>query len=619
MRSKRPETPWWLRRPNPNASSAPPLPPEAIRYLQEEDKRRWAHIEALHKKHAVESSPIPEAAPIADDVTNNVAGTAPSPPPPEPEVLSPPPAPTVVENPVVADDAPPSSALSSDAPPSINQALDAIAQFIRGYLVCTDHQLTLLVLWVVHTYCFDLFPATPYLNVSSPEKQSGKSVCLQVLNLLCSKPWMPAGVAKSRIMGRIANSQPTLLLDDWNTVFHAASSPSPDAQPIVGFFNAGSTGAYRDASSPENDSSPLIFCPKVFAGLGDLPASLADRCIPIALKRKKPNEPAHPFWPELGRPKATRLVEPLPAWIKKNGEDLMLTAFDFLYASSPGEILMRQREFVAPLFAIAKLAGGKWLRKLRNALRKTFNPGPVDPPTIGLQLLTDIRAYFAREHDPPKIHSAPLLDYLNRLEDRSWKTKQKRLTPNSMRTILRDFSIEETGPQAIGDKNLRGFTFRHFSDSWQRYLPRLSSTRSPQVVTVVAADTQVAAKVSQIEPQVVTDQPQAVIHHPQGVNSDPQDVITNVQGVITEAEGVINHPQGVIHSQSGKEIPNVFNICANQPANSNAFQPKQVPGPEQPAGKDSVDGDAGGGGHDTEDRQNREDQSTTSESSLPAP
>src|SRR5207248_1084249 len=71
-------------------------------------------------------------------------------------------------------------------PPALSptQMLDHVVEEIRQYLVCSDHQLTVLALWVLHTYCHRSFPVTPYLNICSAENQSGKSICLQLLCML---------------------------------------------------------------------------------------------------------------------------------------------------------------------------------------------------------------------------------------------------------------------------------------------------------------------------------------------------------------------------------------------------------------------------------------------------
>ena len=307
-------------------------------------------MEATHKKYVLQAE-LSESAPLEESAAGHAAPDAYSTPPPEPPASSA----GVVTNSVVTNEAPPAATPDTGPQPPeqppIGQTLDAMAQFIRKHLVCSGHQLTVLVLWIVHTYCYDYFPATPYLNIFSPEKQSGKSLCLQLLNILCCKPWMvtPGGTAKSGIMKGIAGSQPTLLLDDWHTVFHASSFSAAETQLIIGFLNAGSTGGHRNAPSLGNArfesdcvvnfdhadlrpvSTPRTYCPKAFAGPGDLPVSLVDRCIPIALKRKKPSERTEFFWSDITGSMADPLVEPLPAWVRNNWEPLRVTACDLLY------------------------------------------------------------------------------------------------------------------------------------------------------------------------------------------------------------------------------------------------------------------------------------------------
>src|SRR5437660_983152 len=98
-----------------------------------------------------------------------------------------------------------------NAPPiPIGQALKQIDAFIKTHLVCSMHHRTILALWVVHTYCYNHFPVTPYLEISSPEPQSGKSLCLCLLKELCHKSWIPGGVTAACLTTRLANEQPTL-------------------------------------------------------------------------------------------------------------------------------------------------------------------------------------------------------------------------------------------------------------------------------------------------------------------------------------------------------------------------------------------------------------------------
>src|SRR5205085_9567455 len=203
---------------------------------------------------------------------------------------------------------------------SINpvEALDNLAQFLREYLVCTGDQLTVLTPWIAHTHCRNVFPHTPYLHIYSPEKQSGKSVCMQLLGVTTEKPWIPSGPTPAQMIRRIINSRPTLLLDDW----HASFRPS-ESQAFISFLNNSSVyGDMYPLFHPGGYSDATAFCPKAFAGKRALPSSLADRCIPIALKRRKPTEPIKPFWLHTAVHPALGVIEPVGWWIAANSDNI---------------------------------------------------------------------------------------------------------------------------------------------------------------------------------------------------------------------------------------------------------------------------------------------------------
>lgn len=71
-----------------------------------------------------------------------------------------------------------------------------VRRFVRRYVVMTNEQLLVVTLWVVHTHCVEAFEQTPYLAVTSPEKQCGKSRLLETTELLVAQPWqtvLPSG------------------------------------------------------------------------------------------------------------------------------------------------------------------------------------------------------------------------------------------------------------------------------------------------------------------------------------------------------------------------------------------------------------------------------------------
>src|SRR5438552_10985235 len=84
---------------------------------------------------------------------------------------------------------------NQDKPATPLQGFDAIESFIRAFLLCGDHQLTILTLWIANTWCFSRFSTIPYLDVRSPEPQCGKSVCLKLLELLSCEPALVTAAA----------------------------------------------------------------------------------------------------------------------------------------------------------------------------------------------------------------------------------------------------------------------------------------------------------------------------------------------------------------------------------------------------------------------------------------
>src|SRR5690349_13701951 len=229
-------------------------------------------------------------------------------------------------------------------PTSPEKLITNLKSFIRQYLVCPDYQLTLLALWIMHTYCFQSFRVTPYLNIWSPEKQCGKTTCMQVLSVLSAKPWIPSGVTGSHLMQRISSTRPTLLLDDWHTTLK-----SSETQAVIGFLIGGSLyGNFYTLFNAKGHSDVTIFCPKAFAGPASLPPALADRSIPLVLQRRKLGESVIPFRLTAALHECGPLLVALLTWASKN-QDYIRECDQAVQLSPLPRLSMRQQECALPL------------------------------------------------------------------------------------------------------------------------------------------------------------------------------------------------------------------------------------------------------------------------------
>ena len=174
----------------------------------------------------------------------------------------------------------------------LNELLDDVRDFIRRYIVVTDHEFVVLSLWVVHTYCFQAFDYTPYINITSPTPGAGKSQLLRVLKLLVNKPESADMFTTAALTRTIDKYQPTLLVDEMDAFFAGNKDRAETMRGILngGFSRAGTVGL---CDGPQHTLRKLkTFCPKAFAGIGrdHLPETIRTRSIPIAMKRKRRDE-----------------------------------------------------------------------------------------------------------------------------------------------------------------------------------------------------------------------------------------------------------------------------------------------------------------------------------------
>src|SRR5437763_13349 len=98
--------------------------------------------------------------------------------------------------------------------------IDDLRKFIRRYVVLDDEELLAVALWSVHTYNFQLWEQSPYLAVTSPEKQCGKSRLLEVLECVTARPWKAILPSEAVTYRKISLRAPTLLLDETDTIFN---------------------------------------------------------------------------------------------------------------------------------------------------------------------------------------------------------------------------------------------------------------------------------------------------------------------------------------------------------------------------------------------------------------
>ena len=359
--------------------------------------------------------------------------------------------------------------------PTLAEALTRIEQFLSRFVVLARSEaLVAVVLWVSHTYAIEHAEATPYLAISSPEKQSGKTRLLECLTLLAHDCDGIAITPTASTIFRTLEATPegTLLLDELDAVFRDHSDKYEEVRAVINAGHRRGATVRRSVPGPKNTwivKQFPVFGPKALAGIGKLPDTVTDRSIPILMLKRKRTEPVERFRQRTVREEAAPIVAALA--------EALAAQPPALEAEIPAELPDRAGDAWEPLLAIADAAGGAWPARARRAA-VILHAGREQDDSLGLRLLSDVRVVFdARGVE--RISTADLIAALQADEEGPWASERTPLTPHRFARLLHAFGIASKQLR-IGAASLKGYEREAFVDSWERYLPTPPSPLEPK-------------------------------------------------------------------------------------------------------------------------------------------
>jgi hypothetical protein len=339
-----------------------------------------------------------------------------------------------------------------------------LQEHILKYIVITKEQAQVAALWIMMAWVHSRsIVHSPYLMVTSPQRDSGKSTLLGVLGFLAPRSLLCVGLNEAVLFRSIDYWTPCLITDEADTVF-------ADNEPLRAVYNSGWTRGSGVPRCIGDDHVPKLFatfCPKVLGLKGkNLPDTTASRCIIIELKRKLPSEEVQDFAHIDDDAQAT-LRRKLARWGDDNWEGLakarpqIPTGFD-----------NRVRRNWWVLLAAAELAGADCAERARKAA--TAMEGIQDITDIEIELLRDIKAAFDADGSA-EISTKALITALSADEERPWATfaKGKPVTDRQIARMLGKYRIKSDDVRPNG-VHAKGYQRARFEDVWARYPPKPS-------------------------------------------------------------------------------------------------------------------------------------------------
>ncbi len=382
--------------------------------------------------------------------------------------------------------------------------LDDVRAFLGAYVAFpSEAALDAVALWAEHTHAVEAFESTARLALLSPEKATGKTRTLEVLDQIVPSPMHAVNCTSAALFRAVASKRPTMLFDEADTYFGPRTRK--EHEELRGLVNAGhrkGAVAYRvvgEASKLEVKEFPA-FAPVALAGLGDLPDTILDRSVVIRMRRRTADESIVPFRLRKVKARAQALRERMAAWAQAHQETLGEAEPEM-----PAGITDRPADVWEALLAVADAAGGHWPEKARVAALVLEAVRAEASPSMGVQLLGDIRAVF-EQAGTDRLPSQELCDRLAQMEEAPWADLGgRRIEPRGLAGMLRDY-----GPRPatirVGDETPRGYLVADFHDAWRRYLP---SPRSETSATTATDETETASLTSDVaDVAAVADEPE---------------------------------------------------------------------------------------------------------------
>jgi hypothetical protein len=357
--------------------------------------------------------------------------------------------------------------VAAPPPQDTSTLLDEVRAFLSRFLVLPgEHFYDAMALFVLHSHALDAADTSPRLILKSPEKESGKTRALEVLELLVPAPLAVMNATTAAIFRLLAEEQATVLFDEVDAIFGSKAGNYEDLRALLNAgYRRGATVARVVGEGKKMRTERFqVFAATALAAIGDLPDTIESRAIIIPMRRRAPGEQVDPF-------RRRRVVQDV-ADVRARLTEWAATSTPSLTNAEPEmpeQLEDRAADIWEPLLAIADLAGAEWATRGRDAAIHVVKGRVADDASIGVRLLADIQTVFA-SHD--RMSSAALCIGLNAMAESGWAgwNADKGINQRDLAKRLKGFGIGSKVLRLPDNTTPRGYMRADLSDAFARYL-----------------------------------------------------------------------------------------------------------------------------------------------------
>ncbi len=345
--------------------------------------------------------------------------------------------------------------------------LDDVHTFIGRFVAYpSGHARIAHALWIAHTHMMEAWDSTPRIAFLSPEPASGKSRALEVTEPLVPRAVEAVNVSPAYLFRKVGaeEGRPTILYDEIDTVF---GPKAKENEEIRGLLNAGHRKhSIAGRCVARKDGVVLeempAYCAVALAGLGGLPDTILSRSVVVRMRRRAPSETVEPYRRRVNGAQGESIRARLESWAAAT------VRCDMAWPTMPSGIDDRDADVWEALLMVADAAGSDWPQRSRNAAVALVAESRRSAPSLGIQLLADMRKVFAG-HDALPTES--ILSALLAMTESPWgDLRGKPLDARSLSHRLRPYGVAPKTVR-IGATTPKGYNREDLHDQWLRYLP----------------------------------------------------------------------------------------------------------------------------------------------------
>lgn len=349
--------------------------------------------------------------------------------------------------------------------------IERLEAWFKSYVVfpeSIEDAALVIALYAVNSWIYQVWDSTPYLCISAATKGAAKTVQAELLTFVCKNGKMVPDPTQASALRELDARQ------GWATLtFDEAEKFNRENHPMRPFANTG----YRKGQTLSRTAPGgvgivefKVYCPKVFALIGDVYSTLRDRCIVVTLQRATPGQLSgvkRYRWSDAGReasaivPDIERFVASLPpdrlqlveaTHVSGRDEELWTPLFSTAHALGLDRATMERLTRVSADLTAAKSVAA---RRYTDVAQMEEQAQSV---SYGEKALKDLRR-VVREGETA-IWSAVAVQRMRDLADGPWRMyKGDGLNPDRLADLLSPFGV--TSKSVKREKKVqRGYQLR---------------------------------------------------------------------------------------------------------------------------------------------------------------